>query len=378
MGLIMRAIIFFLILTVLPVLSLANTITGDQGSHLKAAVVSSFDSPWAMSFINKEEMLITTKPGKLWLVNRAGERQPVTGLPQIFSGGQGGLGDIVLHPDFANNQLVYLSYVASTDQGRTRFARVIRARLDRQARPRLSDHEIIWDQQPARPGKGHFSHRMVFGPEGSPSQNMLFITSGDRQELAPAQSWQSGLGKIIRLYEDGSVPEDNPFQDKGELAKSFWSLGHRNALGIAFDSSGQLWATEMGPRHGDELNLIAAGANYGWPLVSEGSHYSGRKIPPHSTRPDFTAPQAYWVPTIAPSGLIFYPGDQVPQWAGNAFIGGLRSRALIRIAFSDGQPVEAERFSWGKRVREVEAGPHGALWVLEDGPTGRLLRLTPG
>jgi glucose/arabinose dehydrogenase len=361
-----------------PALGRAEILTGDQGSRLNAAIISNFDAPWAMSFINSDELLVTTKPGQLWLVSRTGERQAVGGLPQIVTGGQGGLGDIVPHPDFASNQLVYLSFVASGDGGRTRFARVIRARLDRQGRPRLTGHQIIWDQQPALSGKGHFSHRIVFGPKGSPWPGSLFITSGDRQELAPAQDWQSGLGKIIRLNEDGSLPADNPFQDKGAVAKTFWSLGHRNALGIAFDRSGQLWATEMGPRHGDELNRIEAGANYGWPLVSEGSHYSGRKIPPHSSRPDLTAPAAYWVPTIAPSGLIFYAGDQFPQWAGNAFIGGLRSRALIRIAFQNGQPVEAERFGWGQRVREVEDGPDGALWVLEDGPAGRLLRLTAG
>lgn len=374
----MRAFILLIFLAFAPIQIQAEILTGDQGSRLKAAIVSDFDSPWAMAFITPEELLVTTKPGRLWLVNRGGEKQPVSGLPQIFAGGQGGLGDIVPHPDFARNQLVYLSFVASEDGGRTRFARVIRARLDRQGRPRLTGHEIIWDQQPARPGKGHFSHRLVFGPAGSPWQGSLFITSGDRQELAPAQDWQSGLGKIIRLYEDGSVPADNPFQDKGALAKTFWSLGHRNALGIAFDSSGQLWATEMGPRHGDEMNRIMPGANYGWPLVSEGNHYSGRKIPPHNTRPEMNAPAAYWVPTIAPSGLVFYQGEPFPNWVGNAFIGGLRSRALIRIAFPGGQPVEAERFGWGERVREVEAGPDGAIWVLEDGPTGRLIRLTPG
>ena len=205
---------------------------------------------------------------------------------------------------------------------------------------------------------------------------MLFITSGDRQEQWPAQRWDMALGKIIRLYDDGSVPVDNPFQDKGELARSFWTLGHRNLLGIAFDAMGQMWTNEMGPRHGDELNLVTPGQNYGWPIVSNGDNYDGSEIPDHDTRPEFAAPKAWWVPSIAPSGLIIYSGRHFPNWKGNAFMGGLVSRALIRVELSGTQATEAERFRWGERIREVEQGPGGALWVLEDSHGGRLLRLT--
>jgi glucose/arabinose dehydrogenase len=187
---------------------------------------------------------------------------------------------------------------------------------------------------------------------------------------------QQGLGKIIRLYDDGSIPKDNPFQTDGALARTFWSIGHRNALGLAFDAGGQLWAHEMGPRDGDELNMIHKGANYGWPVVSEGEHYDGTHIPSHPTRPDMTPPAAFWVPTIAPSGLIFYHGDMFPEWQGHAFIGGLKSRALIRLEFKNSQPVEAERFRWSKRVREVDQSPDGAIWVLEDGADGRLIQFT--
>jgi glucose/arabinose dehydrogenase len=184
------------------------------------------------------------------------------------------------------------------------------------------------------------------------------------------------LGKIIRLNEDGTVPMDNPFQDKGDLAKTFWTVGHRNALGIAFAKDGQLWAHEMGPRHGDEFNLIVAGENYGWPIVSEGNHYNGARIPVHETRPDIMAPKLYWIPTVAPSGLIFYDGDEFPEWTGNAFIGGLKSEALVRIGFNNGEPFEAERFSWAKRVRDVEMDHDGAIWVIEDSPNGRLIKFT--
>ncbi len=231
--------------------------------------------------------------------------------------------------------------------------------------------EIIWRQTPKVSGKGHYSHRLVFGP-----QRYLFITSGERQKQEPAQSWTQDLGKIIRLHADGSVPPDNPFQDKGALAKSFWSLGHRNLLGIAFNKNGQLWTHEMGPQHGDEFNLIIRGDNYGWPLVSWGNHYSGYPIPDHDTRPEFHTPEVYWVPTIAPSGLIIYDGPMFPDWQGNAFIGGLRSESLIRIKINGDQAEEVERFDMKQRIREVEQGPDGAIWVLEDGDGGRLLRLS--
>ena len=173
------------------------------------------------------------------------------------------------------------------------------------------------------------------------------------------------------------MPLDNPFQGKGELAKTFWSLGHRNLLGIAFDKQGQLWTHEMGPRHGDEFNLIIGGGNYGWPIVSWGDQYSGIPIPDHDTRPEFNAPKVYWVPTVAPSGLIIYYGSMFPKWQGNAFIGGLRSKSLIRIRIEGNQAEEVERFTMEKRIREVEQGPSGAIWVLEDKKGGRLLRLSP-
>jgi len=186
------------------------------------------------------------------------------------------------------------------------------------------------------------------------------------------------LGKVIRLNDDGSVPPDNPWQDKGELARTFWSMGHRNLLGLAFDAEGRLWNHEMGPRHGDELNLVEPGNNYGWPVVSYGDHYSGATIPDHDTRPEFAHPKAWWVPAISPAGLTIYSGDMFPDWKGDALIGGLSSQALVRVDIDGAQAKEAARYEWGERVRETEQGPDGALWVLEDGSGGRLLRLTPG
>ena len=329
-----------------------------------------------MSFLDESTILVTTKPGQLWLFDRLRGQIAIDGVPTVFAGGQGGLGDVIPHPDFHINQRIYLSFIDSDDGGATRYATVISARLTLSPTPYLTDHELIWKQVPATSGRGHFSHRLAFAPKESPYAGQLFITSGDRQLQSPALRMDQGLGKIIRLNDDGSVPADNPFQTEGELARTFWSIGHRNALGLAFDTDGQLWAHEMGPRDGDELNIIYKGANYGWPIVSEGEHYNGTAIPSHATRPDITAPAAFWVPTIAPSGLIFYDGNMFPEWQGDAFVGGLRSQALIRVTFADDQPVEAERFRWSARVREVEQSPDGAIWVLEDGASGRLIQFT--
>ena len=372
----MRTVILILLINFASNAWANNVVTGSAGGRLEGKVISEFDSPWAMSFIDSESLLVTTKAGKLWLVNTSGEQSLVSGVPKVFAGGQGGLGDVVLHPNYAQTKLVYISYINSDNAGKTRYASVIRGTLENSDKPQLKNIETIWKQTPAQSGKGHFSHRIAFGLDGTQHTEKIFITSGDRQEQAPAQQWDLALGKIIRLNEDGTIPTDNPFQNKGDLAKTFWTVGHRNALGIAFAKNGQLWAHEMGPRHGDELNLIVAGKNYGWPIVSEGNHYSGAKIPVHGTRPEFMAPKLYWVPTVAPSGLIFYEGDEFPEWKGNAFIGGLKSKALVRIGFNNGEPFEAERFSWSRRVREVEMGHDGAIWVLEDGSSGRLIKFT--
>jgi aldose sugar dehydrogenase len=348
-------------------------ITGSAGSTLKARAVTDFNEPWAMVFLPGGDMLVTEKPGALLLVSKDGRtKKPVRGVPEVAYGGQGGLGDVILHPQFSSNNLIYLSYAEAGDQG-TKGAAVAQARLNQDsAQPTLTDLQVIWRQEPKVSGSGHYSHRLAFGPD-----KKLFITSGDRQKQAPAQEWNNNLGKVIRVNADGTVPPDNPFQDKGELARSFWSIGHRNLLGIAFDKQGRLWTHEMGPRHGDEFNLIVPGDNYGWPIVSWGDQYSGIPIPDHDTRPEFNGPECYWVPTIAPSGLIIYDGNLFPEWRGNAFIGGLASQALLRITITEDNAEEVERFPMEKRIREVEQGPDGAIWVLEDKKGGRLLVLTP-
>lgn len=338
--------------------------------------IATFNEPWAMTFLPDGRLLVTEKRGRLHVVDKEGKvasRRGVENVPDVAYRGQGGLGDVILHPDYANNGLIYLSY-AESGVGDTRGAAVARALLefDDRGRGTLRDVQVIWRQIPKVTDDGHYGHRMVFDKDG-----YLFITSGERQKFEPAQHMTGNLGKIVRLHDDGSVPEDNPFADRGDVTAEIWSLGHRNPLGIAFDAQGRLWNTEMGPLHGDEFNLVKRGANYGYPIVSNGDHYNGDPIPDHDTRPEFEAPKVYWVPTIAPANVIFYDGDMFPDLKGSALIAGLASRAVIRVEIDGDEAREAERFDMGNRIREVEQGPDGALYVLEDRDGGRLLKLTP-
>ncbi len=357
----------------------AFPIEGSEGNTLEAETIAIFERPWAMSFLPNGSMLVTQKGGQLVHVTADGTKTEVGNMFGVEVGGQGGLGDVVADPGFAANSLIWMSYVESLDNGATRGATVVSAVLDmRDGKPALTDITKIWTQEPHLPGKGHFSHRIAFGPKSGPHEGKIFITSGDRQKQTPAQDMEVNLGKVIRLNLDGSIPADNPFAGQGGVKEQFWTTGHRNPLGIDFDSDGQVWAHEMGPRHGDELNLLVKGDNYGWPIVSNGNNYSGVPIPNHDTMPEFNPPEAFWVPAISPAGFVIYDGDAFADWKGDGFIGGLSSRALIRVDMTSDSAEEAERYSWDTRVREVEQGSGGALYVLEDGEDGRLLRLTPG
>lgn len=340
--------------------------------------VADFDSPWAMTFLpDGSHALITEKGGKLklWRVsdNRLTE---VGGVPVVSAAGQGGLGDIVLHPNFASNNMVYLSWVVDGEGGR--LAVVGRARLNVNAETGVASLENvspIWRQSEGHSEGGHFSHRIAFGPDGK-----LYISSGDRQNFDPAQNPNGNLGRIVRLNDDGTVPADNPWAERGGVGAQAWTMGNRNPLGLAFAPDGRLWSNEMGPRGGDEFNLIERGANYGYPIVSNGDHYDGRDIPDHATRPEFNAPEISWTPVISPSSLIFYTGSQFPQWRGNALIGGLSSQGIVRVEISGDTAREVERLDLGARIREVEQAPDGSLYVLEDemrGSQGRLLKLVP-
>jgi len=347
-------------------------------------IITSFDQPWAMAFLPNGRMLVTEKKGDLLIVTQTGQKsRAVQGVPDVDYGVQGGLGDVALHPDFADNNIIYLSYVEAGN-GNTRGAVVARAVLNETNRSYLSDVEVIWRQYPKVVGRGHYSHRLLFDDEG-----YLWLSSGDRQKFTPAQDMQANLGKILRLNDDGSVPDDNPyvdyidqdpFVDDEGVYGEIWTLGHRNTLGIAIDLDGRLWNIEMGPRGGDELNQIVRGGNYGYPIVSNGEHYDGREIPDHDTRPEFLPPAAWWTPVISPGNLIVYDGNLFLDWRGDLLAAGLSSQAIVRIEIDGDEAHEAERYPMGARIRSVVQGPGGELWVLEDerdSSTGRLLKLTP-
>ena len=344
----------------------ASTSAIAQNLPFTMTELADFDIPWALEFLPDGRLLVTEQRGALKLYSPGGAISEIDGVPEVSYGGQGGLGDVVLHPDFAANDLVYLSF-AEAGPGETRGAAVARAKLTLDGTGgELTDLEVIWRQTPKVDGGGHYGHRIVFGPDG-----YLYISTGDRQKFDPAQDMQASLGKILRLNHDGSLPADNPFGGDLGVTAQIWSLGHRNPLGLAFDSRGRLWNVEMGPAGGDELNLVERGANYGYPIVSNGDHYDGKVIPDHPTRPDFNAPAVFWNPVISPSSLLFYSGSEFPQWQGDAFIGGLSSQSIVRIEFDGTSAREAERFAMGMRIRAVEQGPDGAIWILEDGREGR-------
>lgn len=336
--------------------------------------ITRFDQPWAMAFLPDGRLLVTEKPGKLKLFDpNSGKTGDVRGVPQVAYGGQGGFGDIALHPQYARNHRIYVSY-AEPGAGDTRGAAVARATLalDANGGGTLRDLQVIWRQQPKVTGEGHYGHRILFDRDG-----YLWLSSSERQKFDPAQDMKANLGKILRLRDDGSAPPDNPFAAQGGVATQVWTLGHRNVLGLAFDAKGQLWETEMGPRGGDEFNRIERGKNYGYPIVSNGDHYDGRTIPDHATRPEFRAPLVSWTPVISPSSTIIYSGDKFPAWRGNALISGLSSQSLVRVRIDGDTAREVERFDMGQRIRQVVQGPDGDLWLIEDGPNARLLRLSP-
>lgn len=350
-----------------------------------ATPILAFDEPWALAFLPDGRMLITEKKGTLYIVTQDGKRsRPIQGLPDVDYGGQGGLGDVIVHPDFDDNGFIYLSY-AESGPGSTRGAAVTRAKLNLNERGgSLSNASVIWRQYPKVVGRGHYGHRMVFDKEG-----FLWISSGDRQKFTPAQDMQSNMGKVLRLNDDGSVPADNPFAqyrdedasvDRRGVYNQIWSLGHRNPLGLTFDLEDRLWVVEMGPAGGDELNLVKRGANYGYPVVSNGNHYDGRKIPDHDTRPEFSKPAKWWTPVISPGHMTVYSGKLFEAWKGDLMIAGLSSQAIVRVEIDGEKAEEAERYPMGARIRSIVEGPAGALWVLEDermGSQGRLLKLTP-
>lgn len=345
----------------------------------KTSVIADFESPWAMTFLPDGRMLITEKAGEMILFDpKNGTKIPVAGIPKVDSAGQGALMDIVPSPTFAQDKKVYFSFseAGQGDRAGGKGVALATGIFDQASdgTTRLADVKVIFRASDYVEGNGHYSGRIAFSPDGK----YLFFTNGERQKFEPAQDPKSTLGKVLRLNLDGTPAAGNPLAAKG-FNPAVWSYGHRNLLGIAFDKDGRLWEQEMGPKGGDEVNLIKPGLNYGYPRVANGDHYDGRDIPDHKPGDGYEAPKVWWNPVISPGGLIYYSGDLFPQWKGSLFIGGLSSQSLVRVKLDGENAEKADQWDMGARIREVEQGPDGALWLLEDGgkSQGRLLKLTP-
>lgn len=368
----------------LPALAVAQTPSANVTTRATGSVrmeqLATLEFPWGMAYLPDGRLLITEKPGRLRLFENGKLSAPVSGLPAISyresQTEQGGLLDVAVDPDFATNRTIYVSYSeeapappGAKDAGDPRFGEyrdtsdqrfrggaVARATLDGS---RLSNVKVIWRQQPKTVGRGHFGHRLVFARDGA-----LFITSGERMRFDPAQDSKSNLGKVVRINRDGTQAEN-------------WSLGHRNMLSAAVHpSTGQLWVFEMGPLGGDELNIVERGQNYGWPVVSDGDNYDKSPIPDHATRREFKAPLRTWTPVISPSGALFYDGALFP-WKGNVIVGGLSSKALIRLTVDGSKVTGEERIDMQRRIRDVIQAPDGAILAITDEKAGALLRITP-
>jgi aldose sugar dehydrogenase len=341
-------------------------------------VASGLEHPWGMDFLPDGRILVTERSGRLRVVSPGGNLSaPLAGLPAIDVGGQGGLLDVALHPDFANNQLVYWTF--SDPQGRNNGTSVARGRFVDGSAPRIEGAEIIFRQAPTLDSSLHFGGRLVWAPDGT-----LYVTMGDRSILdgrRQAQRMDSLIGKIARIHDDGRPPADNPYAGRAGVPQQMFSIGHRNVQAAALHpETGELWEVEHGTRGGDELNVVRAGRDYGWPTIAYGIEYSGAPIGEGITqRAGMEQPLYYWDPVIAPSGMAFYTGELFPEWRGSLFIGGLATEDLVRLSLDGERVVGEERLlrDVSERIRDVVQGPDGAIYLLTDNPRGRILKIVP-
>lgn len=349
----------------------------EDGSPFIAEALLDLDEGWGIAVEpGTGNLLITQKAGSAkYFDPRAGVAKDVSGLPEVAYGGQGGLGDVEFAPDYETSGTVYLSWAKPDEGASTRAAAGMGTFSCDEEACAISDFQQIWQQSVPIESFGHFSHRIAFSPDGT----HLFISSGDRMQQTPAQDLSNNLGTVVRLNLDGTPADGNPFAEMGGASAEIWSYGQRNMLGLDFDAGGQLWALEHGPRGGDELNMVEPGNNYGWPTRSYGENYNGDPIEDHSADDGFVKPAIYWNPVIAPGGMTFYSGDMFADWEGQLLVANLGSQSIVRIATdaSDGSATEEARYAFPRRLRDIAVADDGALWVVEDGGEGRLLRLTP-
>ncbi|MGE4220702.1 MAG: PQQ-dependent sugar dehydrogenase [Alphaproteobacteria bacterium] len=341
----------------------------ETGRVAVETLADGLEHPWGLAFLPDGRMLVTERPGRLLLLSADHLRRTrISGTPDVYARGQGGLLDVALAPDFPVSAMVYLSFAEPGEGGAS--TAVARGRL---VGERLEGLQVIFRQVPKVDGGLHFGSRLAFAPDGT-----LFVTTGERGKFDPAQDLATHLGKVVRIRPDGTVPSDNPFVGRPGVRPEIWSYGHRNIQGAAVHPmTGALWIHEMGPRGGDELNIPQAGGNYGWPLVSWGNHYNGGDIPDPPTRPDLLDAVRQWTPVIAPSGMAFYDGELFPRWRGSVLIGGLVAQGIVRLTLDGERVAGEERIGLGARIRNVRSGPDGAVYALTDEDDGRLLRLSP-
>ena len=333
-------------------------------------VARGLEHPWGLALLPDGRFLVTERPGRLRIVSADGSlSEPLAGVPTVAASGQGGLLDVTLDPRFAENRMVYLSFSEPGSEGAG--TAVVRGRLTDRA---LENVQVIYRQEPKVRGGGHFGSRVVFRNDGT-----IFVTQGDRQGYRDrAQDLAQGIGKIVRINTDGTIPRDNPFVNRAGVRPEIWSYGHRNAQGAALHpETGALWTVEHGARGGDELNRPEAGKNYGWPVITYGRDYSGSKIGEGVMKEGLEQPVYYWDPIIAPSGLVFYTGNAFPGWKGSALIGGLASESLVRLTFTNGAVSSEERFDMDDRIRDVQQGADGLIYLITDSGSGRILRVRP-
>ncbi|MEI7806073.1 MAG: PQQ-dependent sugar dehydrogenase [Hyphomicrobiales bacterium] len=353
----------------------AQTFRSEAGNINVETIAGGLANPWSLAFLPDGRMLVTERPGRLRVVTRDGKlSQPLAGVPRVYASGQGGLLDVTLDRNFVQNSTIYFCFAEPLASGsRTAMAR---AKFVDDATPRLDDVKVIFRQEGPASFGYHYGCRIVQMPDGN-----LFLTMGEHSSTRDeAQNLSNHLGKIVRITPDGAVPKDNPFIGRPDVKPEIWSYGHRNAQGAAINPvSGKLWEHEHGPRGGDEINIPQAGKNYGWPVIGYGIDYSGAKIHESTSKPGMEQPIKYWVPSIAPSGMAFYTGNLFPAWKGNLFVGALAGQMLVRLELDGEKVVKEERLlnDLRERIRDVRAGPDGAIWLLTDNSAGRILRITP-
>jgi glucose/arabinose dehydrogenase len=342
-----------------------------SGLPFNAALEGHFDNPFAIAFLPDGNLLVTEKPGHLKLRLTDGTVEDVAGVPAVDYDNQGGLLDVALAPDYASSHAIYLSYSEPGDGGSS--LALARARLiTTGSQPKLDGLKVLWHQLPKGDG-GQFGAVIAFAPDGK----SLFLASGERQRKTPAQDPNQALGKIMHMTLDGQPAPDNPMVDKGGVQALTWTTGHRNPYGLVFAADGRLWENEMGPKGGDELNLIEPGKNYGWPNVSWGDNYDGSPIPKPKAGDGYQMPVLYWVPSISPSGSIIYTGSMFPQWNGNYIVAGMSAQVLVRIVLDGATARKADQWNMNMRIRDIAQAPDGAIWMIQDGDNAQLMRLTP-